>query len=69
LSEAGIDTLYDDRDARAGEKFNDADLLGIPVRIVMSNKTIQNDSVEVKNRTSENVEIIKISEVINYLVN
>jgi prolyl-tRNA synthetase len=40
LMEAGIDVLYDNRDARAGEKFADSDLLGIPVRIVVSEKTL-----------------------------
>lgn len=69
LLSAGVDVLYDDRDTRAGEKFNDADLLGIPYRVVLSNKTIQEDLAEVKKRSSETVEIIKISEVINYLGN
>lgn len=69
LLDDGIDVLYDDRDVRAGEKFNDADLLGIPYRLVLSNKTIQESSVEIKKRSAEVTEMVKISEVINYLGN
>lgn len=53
LSERGIDVLYDDRDVRAGEKFADADLLGMPLRVVISEKTLAQDGVEVKQRTSD----------------
>jgi prolyl-tRNA synthetase len=38
LKTAGVDVLYDDRDARAGEKFADSDLIGIPYRVVISKK-------------------------------
>lgn len=51
LIEDGYEVLYDDRDARAGEKFSDSDLIGIPVRIVVSPKTLEQGSVEVKRRT------------------
>jgi len=44
LEQAGIEVLYDDRDARPGEKFADADLIGIPYRIVVSAKTLKEDS-------------------------
>jgi len=47
----GISVLYDDRDARAGEKFADADLMGIPYRVVVSAKTIAEGKIEVKKRT------------------
>ncbi len=50
LTEEGIETLYDDRDIRAGEKFADADLIGIPWRIVVSQKTIMAGAHELKNR-------------------
>ncbi len=46
----GIETLFDDRDTRAGEKFADADLIGIPLRLVLSEKTIAQGSVEVISR-------------------
>ena len=47
LREHGIETLYDDRDARAGEKFADADLIGIPLRMVVSEKMLQQGGIEI----------------------
>lgn len=52
LQEQGIEVLYDDRDARAGQKFVDSDLMGIPLRIVISNKTIEKGEVEYTLRAS-----------------
>ena len=52
LKEQGIDVLYDDRDVRAGEKFADSDLIGIPTRIIISEKTITEGGVEVVQRAS-----------------
>jgi prolyl-tRNA synthetase len=49
--------LFDDRDKSPGEKFNDADLLGIPYRIVISPKT--KDAVEIKKREAKNIKLIK----------
>ena len=64
----GIEVLYDDRAERtAGEKFADADLIGIPLRIVVSEKTLKSDSVEVKRRDSAKTELIKISKLIDYV--
>jgi prolyl-tRNA synthetase len=51
LTEAGIEVIYDDRDMRAGEKFADADLLGIPFRLVVSEKTVEKGQHELKSRT------------------
>ncbi|NDB58577.1 prolyl-tRNA synthetase [bacterium] len=59
LIKQGKTVLYDDRDMRAGEKFADSDLIGIPTRIVISEKTIKEDSVEVKDRKTGNTEMIK----------
>ncbi|MBI1301516.1 MAG: prolyl-tRNA synthetase [Alphaproteobacteria bacterium] len=68
LKKAGIDVLYDDRiKARAGEKFSDADLIGIPTRVVMSKKTLETDSVEVKKRNSDETEMVKVSALIKRL--
>ena len=50
LVKKGIEVLYDDRDIRAGEKFADSDLIGIPTRIIISEKTLENGEVEVKER-------------------
>jgi prolyl-tRNA synthetase len=51
LTERGVEVLFDDRDVRAGEKFADADLIGIPTRVVVSEKTIAEGGVEVSDRT------------------
>lgn len=59
LTKEGKDVLYDDRDMRAGEKFADSDLMGIPMRVVISEKTIEQGSVEVKDRMTGKVEMIK----------
>ncbi len=56
LNAAGIDTLYDDRDLRAGEKFADSDLIGIPCRAVISEKMMAENAIEVKDRKTGNVE-------------
>ncbi len=50
LTQNGVEVLYDDRDIRPGEKFADADLLGIPYRVVISNKTIAAGQLEIKQR-------------------
>lgn len=64
LEKAGVEVLYDDReDVSAGEKFAEADLIGCPYRLVVSEKTLAKDSVEVKKRDEKEVEIVKISEI------
>lgn len=68
LQNQGIEVLYDDRiDIRAGEKFADADLIGIPWRVVISEKTIATNSAEVKRRDEEKVVLIKIRDVVRKL--
>ncbi len=62
LKEAGIDVLWDERKVSAGEKFSDADLIGIPVRLVISEKT--GDRIEWKKRTSDKTELLGFDEVI-----
>jgi prolyl-tRNA synthetase len=64
LQKRNINVLYDDRaDRSAGEKFNDADLLGIPWRLVVSEKTIEKDSVEVKRRDSKETQLISLDKL------
>jgi len=53
LLSQGIEVLWDDRNERAGVKFNDCDLIGIPYRIVVSKKTLSSDEFEVKKRTEK----------------
>ncbi len=68
LQKVGVEVLYDDReDVSAGEKFADADLIGCPFRVIVSEKTLAKDSVEVKKRDSEKCEIIKINKVVDWL--
>lgn len=67
LSDAGVEVLYDDRDARVGEKFADADLLGIPYRIVVSKKTVEAGKFEVKGRTSDEEKLLEHTEVVKAL--
>jgi prolyl-tRNA synthetase len=50
LDAAGLDVLLDDRDARAGEKFADADLIGLPTRLTVGKKTLEDGAVDVRNR-------------------
>jgi prolyl-tRNA synthetase len=64
LTDAGIAVLYDERDVRAGEKFADADLLGIPYRLVVSGKTLEQNVCELKARTSTETELLKPEDVI-----
>jgi prolyl-tRNA synthetase len=61
----GVEVLYDDRmEARAGEKFADSDLLGIPLRIVVSAKTLEKESVEVKRRGEKERGLVAIGEIL-----
>ena len=67
LAENGIETLYDDRDLRAGEKLNDADLIGIPTRIIVSEKTMSEGAVEVGNRADGSKVMVRESNIIEHL--
>jgi prolyl-tRNA synthetase len=67
LLQAGIDVLYDDRNASAGEKFTDADLIGIPYRVVVSEKTLQQGGYEVKKRSESAVSILDFTSLIKCL--
>jgi len=67
LNSAGIDVLYDDRDARPGEKFADADLMGIPFRLVISERTIAENQVEFKSRTEDESELVAINDISHYI--
>jgi prolyl-tRNA synthetase len=68
LSEAGIETLYDDRtDMQAGAKFADSDLIGIPWRVVISKKTLAQGKVELKSRSESNAEMVELGTVLRTL--
>ncbi|NQV90108.1 hypothetical protein HQ487_01735 [Candidatus Uhrbacteria bacterium] len=64
FEQAGIEVLWDDREeVRAGEKFADADLIGIPLRLVISQKTLTEDSVEWKERHESEARLVKLEDV------
>lgn len=63
----GIEVLYDDMDKTAGEKFADADLIGLPLRIVISKKTLKQNKVEFKKRQEEKINLIAMEEAIPYI--
>ncbi len=67
LIKRGVEVLYDDRDLRPGEKFADSDLIGIPVRFVVSEKTIAENKVEVKYRTETDSKLISKEEALNLI--
>ncbi len=63
LLQAGKDVLLDDRDARAGEKFADADLIGCPVRVTVGRKTLEDGSVDVRDRATGEEQRVPIETV------
>ena len=66
LDAAGIETLYDDRvDQAAGVKFNDADLIGLPVRLVISPRNLNNGVVEVRGRLDEEATTVPLAEIVD----
>ncbi len=67
LKERKFEVLFDDRTESAGVKFNDADLLGMPARIVVSRRTLKSNSAEVKLRSEKDAELVKLGEVANRL--
>ncbi len=66
LTAAGIDTLYDDRDASAGEKFAESDLIGIPYQVIVGKKAIENGEAEIKRRHDGLVERVSLETLVAY---
>ena len=67
LQKKNIEVLFDDREVTAGQKFADADIIGIPYRIVISEKSLQAGGAELKKRSEDESEIIKIKDLIEKL--
>ncbi len=63
--ESGIEVLYDDRDERAGFKFKDADLVGIPIRVTVGERSAKQNKVEVKLRRSQDVEVLPVEKALD----
>jgi prolyl-tRNA synthetase len=64
LTARGVEVLFDDRDASPGEKFADSDLIGIPVRVVVSDKSLEKGGVELKERVSTESHIVTKEELL-----
>ncbi len=69
LENAGISCLYDDRDVSAGNKFADADLIGMPVRVVVSAKGLDEGTVEIKDRATGEVNKVKVEDAVKSIEN
>lgn len=68
LKNSGIEVLYDDReDVSPGEKFAECDLIGIPIRIVISERTLKQNCLEVKRRSEKKTKLIKFYEITKFL--
>jgi prolyl-tRNA synthetase len=65
LSDAGVEVLMDDRDERPGFKFKDADLIGIPLRIVVGSKNLAEGNVELKTRKTGDVVLLSVAEAVD----
>jgi prolyl-tRNA synthetase len=64
---AGVEVLYDDRDERAGVKFKDADLLGIPYRVTVGSRAIREGQVEIRNRRTQEDALVPIAETVPHV--
>jgi prolyl-tRNA synthetase len=67
LTKAGIEVLWDDRVVRPGEKFGDADLMGIPYRLVVSDKTVASGKHELKARTENQLQLLAVDDILEAL--
>jgi len=63
LTYEGVDVILDDRDARPGSKFADADLIGFPLRITLGPKTLQHSQAELKRRSSPNPDLVNLDAI------
>jgi prolyl-tRNA synthetase len=60
--------LMDDRDERAGVKFKDADLIGIPIQLVIGEKNLKEGLVEIKDRKTKEVKKVKVEDAVGHIV-
>jgi prolyl-tRNA synthetase len=67
LEKAGLEVLIDDRAERAGVKFNDADLIGIPWRVVIGDKNLKNNMLEIKGRNEKEAKLIPVNEAAAFI--
>ncbi len=69
LADAGLEVLFDDRESQAGFKFNDADLLGMPVQVIVGEKKLAEGKVEVKLRATGERTDVAVTELVSYISN
>lgn len=67
LLAAGVEVLYDDRDEKAGVKFNDADLIGLPLRAVVSRRSLQHGGIELKLRAEKESRLVPIADAVSVI--
>ncbi len=67
LMDAGLEVLFDDRELRPGVKFADSELMGIPIRVVISDRSLKESVVEVKLRTGDRAENVSLSAAVDHL--
>ncbi|MCL2040015.1 MAG: proline--tRNA ligase [Bacteroidetes bacterium] len=67
LENAGYDVLFDDREVSVGVKFNDADLIGLPIQIIVGEKNLKEGNIEVKFRRTDERQIIKIENILHFV--
>jgi prolyl-tRNA synthetase len=67
LESAGLDVLFDDREVSPGVKFNDADLIGIPIQIIIGQKNLKEGKVEIKERQTDNRHIVMIEDIVRFI--
>jgi prolyl-tRNA synthetase len=67
LETAGLEVLFDDRQESPGVKFNDADLLGMPIRLTVSPRTLEKNSVELKKRSEKDSKLVPLAEAVKKL--
>jgi len=67
LEAAGITVLFDDRNERAGVKFNDADLIGCPIRITVGERGLQNGAVEMKLRSESEIQSVPLGDIVTII--
>ncbi len=65
LQAAGIEVLYDDRDESPGVKFNDADLIGVPIRLTIGGRSLKKGGVEMKARTAKESTLVPLDDVVS----
>ena len=64
LQAAGVEVLFDDRDDRAGVKFKDADLIGLPIRVTLGERALKSGGAEVKFRSTGESRIVPLDELV-----